>query len=216
MSFQPTVYRNLIASPSGEPEERALARELIHLWNHVNADHAGAVMLLVMWETHALPEMGDRPQAILNKQLVDDCDALIGIFWTRIGTPTEVAESGSVEEIKRLISLGKPTMLYFSFKPVAPDNLDVEQWSRLTAFRKECESSGIVHRFASLDELRKDLFEHLLRMGQRWSGVEPRPLPQPGVGQYPGMVYQVVAPGVAGWDYVRAHAMPDERLEPKH
>src|SRR5688572_29161035 len=114
MPFQATAYRVLIASPSDVPDERKLANEIVHQWTAIHGASTQTVLLPVMWETHTAPEMGDRPQSIINRQIVDDSDALVGIFWTRIGTPTGVAESGSVEEIERFINSAKPAMLYFS------------------------------------------------------------------------------------------------------
>jgi hypothetical protein len=32
--------------------------------------------------------MGDEPQKIINKRILKDADLLVGIFWTRLGTPT--------------------------------------------------------------------------------------------------------------------------------
>ena len=53
-------------------------------------------------------------RAWLNDQLVDRCDILVGMFWTKLGTSTGVAASGTVEEIDRFVAAGKPAMLYFS------------------------------------------------------------------------------------------------------
>lgn len=47
-------------------------------------------------------------------QLVDKCDMAVGVFWTRLGTPTDLAASGTVEEIERLGQADKIVMLYFS------------------------------------------------------------------------------------------------------
>jgi hypothetical protein len=33
-----------------------------------------------MWETHATPETGVRPQEAINRQIVTDCDTLVGMF----------------------------------------------------------------------------------------------------------------------------------------
>ncbi len=57
---------------------------------------------------------GDRPQGIINNQVVRNCDMLIGAFWTRLGSPTGVEESGTVEEIKWFLKQQKPVMLYYS------------------------------------------------------------------------------------------------------
>jgi len=50
-----------------------------------------------MWETHATPESRVRPQAAINRQLVRQCDILVGMFWTKVGTRAGVAESGTVD-----------------------------------------------------------------------------------------------------------------------
>ena len=61
-------------------------------------------------------EMGDArgaavrnsPQAVLNHQLVQKSDMLVGMFWTKLGTGTGVAESGTVEEIDQFVSAARP------------------------------------------------------------------------------------------------------------
>lgn len=52
----------------------------------------------------------DRRQAI-DAQLVDTSDILIGLFFTRIGSSTGIAISGTVD---RFVAAGKPTMMSFS------------------------------------------------------------------------------------------------------
>ncbi len=41
--------------------------------------------------------MGVRPQEAINTQLVRQRYILVGMFWTKIGGDTGVAESGTVE-----------------------------------------------------------------------------------------------------------------------
>jgi hypothetical protein len=57
------------------------------------------------WRTHSHPAAGARPQALLNKQVVDRCDILVGVFRLRFGTPTGVADSGTEEAIRRCTDL---------------------------------------------------------------------------------------------------------------
>ena len=71
MSFSVKCFRILIVSPPDVPRERMVAREMIQRWNDINALATGAVLLPVMWETHAMPTMGNRPQDVLNTQIVD-------------------------------------------------------------------------------------------------------------------------------------------------
>ncbi len=47
-----------------------------------------SVLLPLRWETHTAPEYGTRPQEVINRAIVDECDLLVGIFWTRIGSHT--------------------------------------------------------------------------------------------------------------------------------
>jgi hypothetical protein len=105
--------------------------------------------------------MGDRPQAILNKQVLERADLLIGIFWTRIGTPTGDAVSGTVEEIEKHISLGKPAMLYFSSAPVHPDSVDTDQLTAVREFRERCKSTGLIQTYDDLVDFRTKLSRQL-------------------------------------------------------
>jgi hypothetical protein len=114
MSFSSETFRVLIASPSDLAEERQAATDAINEWNAQHAAAESVVLLPVKWETHALPETGQRPQQAINRQLVQECDILVGMFWTKLGTATGVAESGTVEEVNQFVIAGKKAMLYFS------------------------------------------------------------------------------------------------------
>jgi len=115
----------------------------------------------VGWETHSAPLMGERPQEIINKQVLENSDLLIGVFWTRIGTPTGEYVSGSVEEIKKHIDSGKPAMLYFSSAPVRPDSVDQEQYEQLKAFKEECKKVGLIESYESISEFREKFSRQL-------------------------------------------------------
>jgi hypothetical protein len=153
--FNALVVRVLIASPSDTANYRSVVKETLEEWNSLHGEDAGVMVLPVMWERDATPEMGDRPQGIINRQLVDAADVLIGVFWTRLGTPTSEAESGTAEEVKRFIKAGKRVLLYFSSEPIAPDIVDNEQLERLTSFREELSQQGLIDRFEAPDELRR-------------------------------------------------------------
>lgn len=161
MAFGATAYQVMIASPGDVDDERQVVRDTVHEWNAVHARDRAIVLLPVGWETHATPEMGDRPQAIINKQLLRDCDLLIAVFWTRLGTPTGVASSGSVEEIEEHLAAGKPAMIYFSKAPVRLDRVDREQYDALLAFKNSCFERGLCDTYSSLAEFREKLGRHL-------------------------------------------------------
>jgi hypoxanthine phosphoribosyltransferase len=164
MSFTAITYRVLIASPSDLTEEREAATLAINDWN---AQHAAAeciVLLPVKWETHARPQSGVRPQEAINAQIVQTCDILVGMFWTKLGTSTGVAESGTVEEINQFVMQHKPALLYFSSRPIDPRKINLKQHSKLKAFEDETKRLALVGSFGSVDELRANLLRDL--MGQ--------------------------------------------------
>lgn len=158
-----TKYKILIASPSDVVEERKIIPEVIEYWNAVNSDHYGVILKPVLWEIDATPKMGKRPQDIINKQLVKSCDILVGTFWTRLGTHTGKAESGTVEEIDEFLKDGKPVLLYFSSIPVIPENINIEQYQKLSQFKKKCEKEGLVTSYKSIDDLQKKLQMHITK-----------------------------------------------------
>lgn len=173
MAFNAQVVRVLIASPSDVAEERDRIERAIHRWNADHAESAGVMLLPVRWEENATAEMGMRAQAVINKQLVDSCDLLIGTFWTRMGTPTGVAESGTAEEIQRAIDAGKHVSLYFSNVPVLPANIDTAQMSALEAFRRKQEAAGLVLRYDSPDALERQVSSMLVRVVRERFGTAP-------------------------------------------
>ncbi len=162
-SSQATKYKILIASPSDAVKERKIIPEVIEYWNTVNSDHYGVILKPVLWEIDATPKMGKRPQDIINKQLVRSCDILVGTFWTRLGTHTGKAESGTVEEIEEFLKDGKPVLLYFSSIPVVPENINIEQYHKLSQFKKKCEKEGLVTSYESIDELQRKLQMHITK-----------------------------------------------------
>jgi hypothetical protein len=116
-----------------------------------------ALLLPVMWETHLVKEMSGRPKVILNIRIAKDCDILIGAFWTRIGTETGFAESGTIEEIKEFHKARKPVMIYFSSAPVVPSSIDLKQYEKLTKFMDDCLKQGLVERYDSILDFREKL-----------------------------------------------------------
>lgn len=160
--------RILIASPSDVENEREYALEVVRDWNTRNSDERELVLDAVLWESHSAPEAGDRIQGILNKQIVDTCDGVIGVFWTRIGTDTGMASGGAVEEIKRLEGMGKPVMLYFSLDKL-PHDVDIDQLQKVRAFKAERQCKGdLLGEYEDPNDFRKQLTHHLGIQVRRW------------------------------------------------
>lgn len=161
MTFTATVHRVMIASPGDVQPERDLVRDVIHEWNSLHGAREKTMLLPVGWETDVAPEMGDAPQSIINKRILNDADLLVGIFWTRIGTPTANYASGAVEEIEEHLGAGKPAMLYFSSAPAALDSVDPDQYRALKTFKDSCKSRGVFQVYASIDDFRRQFARQL-------------------------------------------------------
>jgi len=161
MSYTAEVFKVMIATPSDVPVERAATRQLIQDWNNAHSEARHVVLMAVGWDTHAVPEMGDRPQELINRRVLDGCDLLVAVFWTRVGTSTGKYVSGTIEEIEEHLKASGKALLYFSAAPVAPDNLDPEQFAKLKAFRDSCKSRGLYESYADIDEFKVKFYRHL-------------------------------------------------------
>lgn len=151
----------MIASPGDVADERAIIQNAIYQWNATHATDRKVVLLPVAWETHSSPQMGDRPQAIINKQILFDCDILVAAFWTRIGSRTGAAQSGTVEEIQEHLAAGKEALIYFSNAPVRLDSVDSAQYEALRAFKQTCRTDGLVADYETLSEFTEKVTRNL-------------------------------------------------------
>lgn len=159
MSYSAIVYRVLIASPSDVQEERQVIPAAIHDWNNQHSVGKGIVLLPVMWETHAAPMLG-RPQEVINSQLVRSCDMLIGCFWTRLGSPTGIADSGTVEEIDWFVEQERSVMLYFS-KRAMPSDCDLTQVQKVRDFKNKMSKGALIMEYEDVGQLHSAILRQL-------------------------------------------------------
>lgn len=150
MAFSASVRRLLISSPGDVPRtDLLIIQQSISRWNGVYGEQFGSIIMPISWGTHAAAEFGEPPQKILNRQLVDKCDACIAIFANRLGTPTELHESGTAEEISRLSESGKHVSILRSRRPVDASSIDLAQATRLNEYIKEIKSSALILDYAT-------------------------------------------------------------------
>lgn len=161
MPYISKTYSVFIASPGDVEEERDVIREVLMNWNYQHSRAKNVVLIPVGWETHSLPIQGDRPQGLINKYILNECDVLIGVLWSRIGTPTGTAISGTTEEIDEFIGSDKPTLLYKSNKEIAPDSLDPRQYAEVKKFVKEKMNHGLLEFYDTIQEFKDKLQSHL-------------------------------------------------------
>ncbi len=161
MAYKATIIPIMIATPGDVSEEREIIRSVIHDWNDVNAATAKIMLSPIGWETHSSPELGARPQELINSRVLKECDLLVGVFWTRLGTPTGKSASGTVEEIEEHLKAGKPAMIYFSSAPVAPQSIDAVQFNEVQIFKEKCKGLGLIEQYENLEQFKGKLSKQL-------------------------------------------------------
>ena len=164
------VISIFLASPGDLSDERERLAEVIQTWNTTSSRHFGQRLELRRWESDAYPGLGTDPQAVINKQIPDDCDIFIGIMWGRVGTPTGRAESGTLEEFQRVYErhkanpLSVQVLFYFKDAPIPPSKLDPAQLSKVQEFKKWLGARGVYFEFNDADEFAKLVGMHLTKI----------------------------------------------------
>lgn len=154
-----TLYRVFLATPSDVTEELTIVDALLRDWNLQHGQALAVRLELVNWRTHARPATGRRPQALVNKQAFDACDLVVAVFWSRFGTPTGRAGSGTEEEIRRGIKQGKQVLVYFSDRP-APGQKRVEH-SRIEKLKRQFGQKALFWTYSSPSAFEEALRNHL-------------------------------------------------------
>jgi hypothetical protein len=95
------------------------------------------------------------------------------MFWTKIGTGTGVAESGTVEEIDQFVAVGKPALLYFSSRPIDPNKIDMKQHKKLKNFKDATYKKALTGGFSRIDELRQTLCRDLMHQVRELKARSP-------------------------------------------
>lgn len=142
----------VIASPGDAAEERTTVRDVLVDWNISRGRREGVALLPWLWERHAVPRMGDRPQALINSQAVDQADIVVAFFDSKLGSATGLDVSGTAEEINRGIDMGKPVHVYFS-EEALPRDVDHEQLAALRDFQQELQERGVLGSYSDPKDL---------------------------------------------------------------
>jgi len=108
----------------------------------------------ISWKNNTFPQLGESPQKILNKQIVEKADICVAIFWIKFGTKTEKYNSGTEEEIENMLENNKRVFLYFFDKPIRPSDIDKKQYNRLNRFKDKFKNNkkSEGYYFSVLDE----------------------------------------------------------------
>ncbi|VVS91425.1 DUF4062 domain-containing protein [Desulfoluna spongiiphila] len=162
---QSVVLEVLIASPSDVFEERDAIENTVEKWNSLHAKNEDVILRTVRWEKDSFSQMGDSPQELLNQQIVDNSDIIIGVFWTKFGSPTRKFDSGTEEELIRSINSKKPVSIYFSNKKIEPEQTITPEfqknYQKVISFKKKISMQGIYGTFSDIDDLEDQVFKGL-------------------------------------------------------
>lgn len=167
MRYQNVPMKSLVliklalCGPSDVAKEVGFAQKVIDEWNRTNAESRGVTIRHSHWSTDTFPDASRSGQNAINKQMIDQAGIIVAIFWSRIGTPTSVAESGTVEEIRRGIALNRKVLVYFSNLEPLPANADESQVERLWNFRQELRATSSCWSFQSRNQFREEFTTHL-------------------------------------------------------
>lgn len=155
------VYDLLISCPSDiAPFVSQLETAINYFNNHYGRNNKIGIRS-VYWSEDTYSTMGKAPQDIINQQIVENSDMVVGVFWTRFGTPTKKYESGTEEEIEKMIEDGKQVFLYFLDKPIHPSSFDHEQYSKISKFKDKHKNDGIYFTLYDEISLARKFYEQL-------------------------------------------------------
>lgn len=159
MSYQALVLRLLISAPGDIPSESiTIIRKTISQWNFSHGEQLGIIVLPISWTEHAVAEFGDRPQELLNQQIVKEADLAVALFRDRLGTPTGKAESGTAEEIKIFAESGKQIAILTDESARTPlKGQSIKERQRLEKYLNTLRERSLVLSYASDNEL----FSHI-------------------------------------------------------
>ncbi len=163
-----TIYKCFIGSPGDTTDERFACKEVIRHINKTIGEKFKFRIETLMWEDDSRPSFDVDAQAVINRQLLaKDYDLFIGIMWSRFGSPTERAESGTIEEFEDAFNKHKTQKnveicMYFNKKDIPQSNMDPEQIANVFRFKKKIsEIGGLYNEYNGIEQFKDNLRLHL-------------------------------------------------------
>ena len=116
------------------------------------------------WEMDAYPGFRlDGPQGICDDVLqIDDCDVLVGIFWTRFGSVTSNGMTGPEHEIRKAVTRwrkqGIPqVIIFFNSAPVKLKSAaERRQWTLVAEYREKFSPDGLFWDYESTPQFKAE------------------------------------------------------------
>lgn len=165
-----TKYSIFVASPSDLEDERTAVDEVVKELNGSYGASKNIVLDVVKWETNSAPGFSKgHVQDLIDEDIGMDYDLFLGMLWTRFGTPTDKAGSGTEQEflnaVKRFRSGSSSMQILFYFKDSAPKSLaeiNAAQLLKIEEFKKSIHSqNGLTWNFDTVENLKNFLRIHI-------------------------------------------------------
>jgi WD40 repeat protein len=163
------LVRVVAVSPGDVKGERKRLAAVIEELNRRLAPQRRCRLELWRWETDAYPGLHlEGPQGLIDAGMrIEDADVVVGIFWTRFGTPTSDAGSGTEHELRRAWAAwqarGRPqVMVYFGERKSRPkDASEAAELQKLLSFREAMPKEQLWWTYTTLVDFERAVREHL-------------------------------------------------------
>lgn len=168
MPQKTTTYDILISCPSDVAPYVEYIKRAVNSFNNGYGKNCNISLRTRYWKDDGFSESGGMPQDLLNKQLVDDADMGVAVFWTRFGTKTQNYGSGSEEEIEKMISDKKQMFIYFMGKAVELSEINTREIEKINRFKEKYKDRGVYYDVNNEVELEQKFRDHLERYFGRY------------------------------------------------
>jgi hypothetical protein len=168
----PLRLQVFVSSPSDVAGEREVCRRVVQELQRDKLRAKSFDIETYFWEDDSFPDMAEDAQAVVNETLFDaDREAyafriVICLLWTRFGTPTRFALSGTAEEVIRCLLdpnvERSRVLLYVSDLPLPPSRVDAGQLENVRRFLESFQSAGGLYSVLTpADPFEATLRQHL-------------------------------------------------------
>jgi hypothetical protein len=221
------TIRLFVSSPgdvTGEREQVEVVVQELNTTLQALVPENPVVVELIRFETHIHPDMGNGPQDVINSQL-DEYDIFLGIMWSRFGTPTPTAGSGTEEEFRAAYRGWEerrvPAHILFYFceapipAPIAWKNAG--QLQMIDEFRSELLRKGLVGFYQSQATFADTVRPVLIRVMSRilHAGQQPARIAERAVAEMPAADRASISGRIATvskeYEATRAAMLPGDR-----
>jgi hypothetical protein len=187
MSYQATIITIFLSSPGDVPNDRNLIIRTINGWNQRNGKVRRAFFQPLTWEQTVAPDRRGSGQEVINSQIDVNYDIYLGLMWSRFGSVTTKADSGTEDEFDQAVArhdTGEGPTISFLFKnsPIPQDILEGLQYDKVQKFKTKVASSGCLYREFNDDASLVDAVNLILdRFANQLSDIgDLRPKARPG------------------------------------